>query len=817
MSAPPFFPPVPPPWTEHKAPGGQPYWFNPISNVSTYTRPLPAAPPPPPPGFPINGAVPPPPPAGFPVHPHHAGAAAVPSQFAPPLHFAPTTTTTTDATSSKKKKEKKEKPKEKVAIEGTRWTRVTTNKGNVFYNHADTKESVWTVPDDIKDAVAQLEARERHERDERKRQRDADDDDAAADERTAQRKRTAEAEDDDANEVDEGERAGDDVTDEAGAEGQDGDEVEGTGTGTLEIEIESAQDGLSTAVPTERAPPSPAAATPVVDEPRKKKKPKPRVVSSIEELETTEDWQRQVAEQMAKEVADAEEREQKELEDAMKPDTAAGVDEHAEKLEVNQVEAAAMYKVLLKEKDINPMAPFENELPKFVNDPRYQAVKSQRDRRDVFDEYCKEKIRERRAAKAKLAQSGIKVDPLEAYRAFLSATVTSTRTHFSDFKKAHGKDARFREFGKNEGEKEKEFKKYLRDLGEQKRAAAEKAEKEFKDMLSEDDEIKAGDKWAEVKKRHASDPRYAAVTSSSLREQLFTTHLSSLSSSSRPRPATSTSAAEASSSSAKPVTNAKEDRAARAAASLREREERVRQEKSKAERNANQARGNLGKEEAEREFGQLLIDAVRDHKARYQDVASSLSQDPRFDHPALSPRDKQRLFDLHLSTLHRKRVDAIETLFAQHSSNLDTPFDDVLPLISASPHVTRVFGDDASALGSLYESWQSRRAVQAKEDFYQLLRESPILEHWGRLQKMEKREDVKLIGEEGTRNDESEDDETGAREMAEQVDLKAVHATLKNDKRYLVWSHEPGKRAEWIEDYVENKLTAPKMTVHQRD
>lgn len=80
----------------------------------------------------------------------------------------------------------------------------------------------------------------------------------------------------------------------------------------------------------------------------------------------------------------------------------------------------------------------------------------------------------------------------------LSSAVTSTRTHFSDFKKAHGKDSRFREFGKNEGEKEKEFKKYLRDLGEKKRLAAEKAEKEFGEMLNQDLEIKAGDKWIDV-------------------------------------------------------------------------------------------------------------------------------------------------------------------------------------------------------------------------------------------------------------------------------------------------------------------------------
>lgn len=113
---------------------------------------------------------------------------------------------------------------------------------------------------------------------------------------------------------------------------------------------------------------------------------------------------------------------------------------------------------------------------------------------------------------------------------------------------------------------------------------------------------------AQVKKRHANDSRYTAVNSSSLREQLFNKHVSAFASGSSSAPSGSTN-------SGKPAPS-KEDKAARAAASLREREERVRQEKMRAERNTNLARGNLGKEEAEREFGQLLVDAVRDHKVR---------------------------------------------------------------------------------------------------------------------------------------------------------------------------------------------------------
>lgn len=119
---------------------------------------------------------------------------------------------------------------------------------------------------------------------------------------------------------------------------------------------------------------------------------------------------------------------------------------------------------------------------------------------------------------------------------------------------------------------------------------------------------------AQIKKRHANDSRYTAVNSSSLREQLFNNHVSALASGSSSAPSSSTT-------SAKPPAS-KEDKAARAAASLREREERVRQEKMRAERNTNLARGNLGKEEAEREFGQLLVDAVRDHKVRAEFCAA---------------------------------------------------------------------------------------------------------------------------------------------------------------------------------------------------
>jgi transcription elongation regulator 1 len=67
---------------------------------------------------------------------------------------------------------KKERPLVKTPIPGTPWLRVKTTEGNTFYSHKAEKRSVWTVPEEIKDAVAQLEREEREAEEEKKRKED---------------------------------------------------------------------------------------------------------------------------------------------------------------------------------------------------------------------------------------------------------------------------------------------------------------------------------------------------------------------------------------------------------------------------------------------------------------------------------------------------------------------------------------------------------------------------------------------------------------------------------------------------------------------
>lgn len=98
--------------TRSKGPTGQPYYFNTVTKESTYVRPFPTF-----------------------------------ANLGPPPPQAAT-------------KSKKEKPLVKTPIPGTGWVRVLTTEGNTFYTHKAEKRSVWTVPEEIKEAVAQLEKEE---------------------------------------------------------------------------------------------------------------------------------------------------------------------------------------------------------------------------------------------------------------------------------------------------------------------------------------------------------------------------------------------------------------------------------------------------------------------------------------------------------------------------------------------------------------------------------------------------------------------------------------------------------------------------------
>ncbi|KAH9045350.1 Hsp90 protein-domain-containing protein [Lactarius pseudohatsudake] len=696
-------PPLPPGWTEHVGPASQIYFFNTLTGDSTYVRPLPA--------LPVS---------------------------------AP-----------------KEKPKTKTPIPGTDWLRVTTNQGNVFYTNKAKKESVWTVPDEIKDAVELLNKKE--------------EDDKVQAEKESQEKAQSDA-------VAEQER-----------------EIERIRLEVQQVVKRKAED----------VPPS--------DESIVSKKP--RVEDEPEEGEGTdddqeEDWQREAAAQLAKEAEEEEKRrQQEEAEAAQKAPEGAPQIQMPDRVDLSIEEGKALFKTLLREKDINPLHPWDTSLPLFISDPRYVLLPSVSARREAFDEYCRERARELRASRVKKE----KEDPKEEFERLITTEVKSTRTSWSDFRRQWKKDRRFYGWGRDDREREKRFREFLKELGERKRALAQKAEADFFTLLRESGVAQQGAAWKEasrlfvrpVKKAISADPRYDAVGSSSLREELFNTFLTSQSNRTVPDP------------SEKPVvdiapvegvdeTQQRKDRKAQA---VKEREVKIKAERDRVQTNIEKSRVDLNKEEGELQFRTLLTDAIREPQATWESSLAQLQSDPRFRYSSLSLGHQRHLFQAHVNQLRAKHLDNLQALFLSNAPSLATQFTalPVSSLLSSLP-ATKM-GYDVFKLEQEFDQWQLTRTTGAREAFNDMLSENSFVEFWGRLRK---------IGGEGTdggvkRDDDGDEDEgeggggnVDMKKLAKNVDITEMEKVLKGDKRYIMFDHVPEQRERWVREYL-SRLSAPKF------
>lgn len=160
-----------------------------------------------------------------------------------------------------------------------------------------------------------------------------------------------------------------------------------------------------------------------------------------------------------------------------------------------------------------------------ITDPRYVLLSSQPEREAAFNEWCRETARKARLAKSSpiapagaangdlvtdatqrdsiLDPAAVKQHSRDAYESLLKAEVTSTRITWDEFRRKWKKDRRFFSFGRDERDREKVFRIWLKDLGERqppysfspsptrstdqcftgKRAQARKAEFNFMDLL----------------------------------------------------------------------------------------------------------------------------------------------------------------------------------------------------------------------------------------------------------------------------------------------------------------------------------------------
>ncbi|EIN10749.1 hypothetical protein PUNSTDRAFT_85044 [Punctularia strigosozonata HHB-11173 SS5] len=716
-------PPLPPGWAEFISPSGLPYYYNAITKESTYQRPMP--------NFAMAAQI-------------HAQQAAV---------------------------KKKEKPLVKTPIPGTEWIRVITTEGNTFYTHKEKKQSVWTVPTEIKDAVKQLEMQEAEKKAEehREKQRRAEEEVAMADaERLAEVERIK-------------------------------DEVESM------VKKRASED-----VP--------------MDEVLVAKKPRIEDVNDGEEDDEDEseeeDWQREAAVQLA---AEAEAELQRQQEEKQAEEEERKREEEAQKqinmparVDISIEEGKALFKTLLREKDINPLLPWDTSLPLFVTDPRYVLLPNVNARKEAFDEYCRDRARELKEQKVREQKEA--ANPKEAFERLLKEEVKSTRTSWTDWRRQWKKDRRFYNWGRDDREREKRFRDYLKELGEKKRVEAQKAETNFFALLKESGLATPGAVWKEVKQNIHKDPRYDAVGSSSLREELFNTFLKARGAEKLAQsiPAPSNEAMKEIDEMIDGI-DQETKRKEKKERAVREREQKVKADLTRVEADIGRSRMGADREEGEREYRTMLIDAIRDPQMSWDNAVEQLKVDPRFVRSPLAINQQIRLYQAHVDQLRAKHLKSLHTLFESYAPSLVTRFSE-LPLSSlmSSLPVTKL-GLRERGLEEEFDRWQRERNHDARVAFDEMLGENSFVEFWGRLNKMTEEKVSQGVKFEDEEDEEADGEGGGGRAdiktLAKSIDLKEITKVVKNDKRYIVFDHVPEQREAWIRDYL-SRLHAPGLSVH---
>ena len=458
-------------------------------------------------------------------------------------------------------------------------------------------------------------------------------------------------------------------------------------------------------------------------------------------------------------------------------------------------EGKAMYMEMLTSlngtpREVNPMAPWDHELPKFVHERAYRALPTLEDREDVFNEWCKFRLREKRS-QSKTSSSE------KAFSALLKKQVASTRTDFTAFREAFRHDPAYVALlrDSNEQKAQRMFHSWLAELRELKLKMAHEAEQAYIHLLNEYisseefdvprhalDREAAQQVWAKAKKTPglSADPRYDAVGSATRRFELFHQWLGG----------------------AVPTTSTHRSKAERRAQALEQREAQVRRERARQARQADLARSDALVEQRETEFRQYLIDTVRDPWITWTDASSFASSfHSEMERGVVTDARKRQMFEEHLQHLRSRRRDQLARLFEKHSLNergvpqLNRTADVVLPLVRADDEyirspLPRFVGEDTGVhkravgtnLEAEFDAWDAWRQERAQQEFFTMLRENAFVDFWGRLQKEKqaKRDDEMSPALHG--EDEADDDEettVSLLDMASQLDIQAMESVLK--------------------------------------
>ncbi|XP_047462421.1 transcription elongation regulator 1 isoform X3 [Mugil cephalus] len=412
------------------------------------------------------------------------------------------------------------------------------------------------------------------------------------------------------------------------------------------------------------------------------------------------------------------------------------------------------FREMLLERGVSAFSTWDKELHKIVFDPRYLLL-NPKERKQVFDQYVKTRAEEeRKEKKNKLMQAK------DEFRRMMEEAKLTPRTTFSEFAVKHGRDPRFKTIEKMK-DREAIFIEFITAMRkrekEDSKSRGEKVKQDFFDLLS-DQHIEGGQRWSKVKERLETDPRYKAVDSSALREELYKQFMEKQ---------------------AKNVDIEKEremERQARIEASLREREREVQKARSEQTKEIDREREQHKREEAIQHFKALMSDMVRSSDATWSDTRRNLRKDHRWESASLLEREeKEKLFNEHVEALAKKKKEHFRQLLDETSMiTLTTTWKEVKKVIKEDPRCIKFSSSDRKRQRE-FEDYIKDKYITAKADFRTLLKETKFITYRSR----------KLIQE-------------------SEQHFKDVEKILQNDKRYLVLECVPEERRKLIMYYIED-------------
>lgn len=408
LQAPPQLPPLPPGWTEHKAPTGHTFYYNASTKNSTYTRPVTI---PETPQIPSSGAG------------EFAGGFSSAS-FQPPDFISLDSEepqrggfrggrggSISRQGFNERRKEQADRPKHKYEIPGCApWVLVKTKLGRRFVHNTKTGESFWKFPEDVIKGVIEFDRRERERRERRERGEPSEDEEDRA-------------------VVEANERNGATGV-QAQAQGQEG----ASDSEYTEVEVTDSE-----------------AEEDVPDEEGRAKRQRTEEQPADEPVEFNEDDIAYQLEAMGQEYGL----------DPGEYGVGEDFEEGAEGLPLTVEDSKALFCDLLDDCQINPYHTWEQivEDGRIIEDDRYVALPNMKSRRDCFAEWSRDKIRQLKEQRAKQE----KQDPRIPYLAFLQDHARP-KEYWPEFRKKWRREAIMKDSTLSDKDREKFYREHVKRL-----------------------------------------------------------------------------------------------------------------------------------------------------------------------------------------------------------------------------------------------------------------------------------------------------------------------------------------------------------------